>query len=137
MGGFTYTNEIHKEMGITLQEAEALKISAVAQGAVPDEVHSLISSTNDMLTEEIRNSFEFFSGSNSGFQISRAFITGGSSVIPGLLEQLSRTTNVAMDLMNPFAKVRPGRQFNQAYLQQIAPFASVAMGLGLRKPGDS
>ena len=137
VGGFTYTNEIHKEMGITLQEAESLKLSAVAQGPVPDEVHSIISATNDMITEEIRNSFEFFTGSNGSYQISRCFLTGGSSVVPGLLEQISRSTNVAMDVMNPFAKVRPGKQFNQRYLQQIGPFAAVSMGLALRKPGDS
>lgn len=137
VGGFNYTNEIHKEMGITLQEAESLKISAMAQGPVPDEVHSIISATNDLVTEEIRNSFEFFSGSNSGYQISRCFVTGGASVAPGLIEQISRATTVASDLMNPFNKVRPSKQFNQSYLHQIAPFAAISMGLGLRKPGDS
>lgn len=137
VGGFNYTNEIHKEMGITLQEAESLKISAVGQGAVPDEVHSLIASTNDVVTEEIRNSFEFFSGSNIGAAISRCYITGGSSVIPGLLEQISRASNLPLDYLNPFQKIRPGKQFTQEYLQQVAPFAAIALGLGLRKPGDS
>lgn len=137
VGGFNYTNEIHKEMSITLQEAESMKLSAVGRGAVPDEVHSILSATNDVITEEIRNSFEFFSGSNNGMVLNRCYVTGGSSGIPGLMEQISKSTGVACEYMNPFMKIRGGKQMNEGYLQQVAPFASVAMGLGLRKVGDS
>lgn len=137
VGGFGYTNEIHKEMGVTLQEAESLKLSAVAKGPVPDEVHSILSATNDSITDEIRNSFEFFAGSNNGMLLSRCYLTGGSSRIPGLSEQLAKATGVDLEIMNPFRHVKAGKQFSESYLQQIAPFASVAMGLGLRKMGDS
>jgi type IV pilus assembly protein PilM len=137
IGGFNYTNEISKELGVTLPEAESLKLSAVGRGAVPDEVHSIISATNDMLTDEIRNSFEFFVGGNNGNAFDRCYITGGSSPIPGLVEQISKATNVNIERMNPFQKVKAAKTFSDAYLRQIAPFASVAIGLGLRKVGDS
>ena len=137
IGGFNYTNEISKELSITLPEAESLKLSAVNRGAVPDEVHSIISVTNDLVTDEIRNSFEFFVGSNNGATFNRCFVTGGSSSVPGLLEQVSNATNVAIDRMNPFNRVKASRSFTSAYLKQIAPFASVAMGLGMRELRDS
>ena len=136
VGGFNYTNEIHKEMGVTLPEAESLKLSAVARGAVPDEVHSIISATNDMVTEEIRNSFEFFSGSNNGMGLNRCFLTSGCSVIPGLPEQIMKASQVPLEMMNPFQRVKVSKGLSPQYLQQITPFASVAMGLGLRKAGD-
>ncbi len=43
VGGANYTNEIHKAMGVTVAEAEALKLSAISRREVPDEVHSVIS----------------------------------------------------------------------------------------------
>lgn len=137
IGGFNYTNEISKELSITLPEAESLKLSAVNRGAVPDEVHSIISATNDLVTDEIRNSFEFFVGSNTGAAFSRCFVTGGSSSVPGLMEQISKATNVSTERMNPFNRIRAAKSFTSAYLKQIAPFAAVAMGLGARQVGDS
>lgn len=137
IGGFNYTNEISKELGVTLPEAESLKLSAVGMGAVPDQVHSIISTTNDLVTDEIRNSFEFFVGSNNGAVLHRCFVTGGSSSIPGLMEQISKTTQVSTERMNPFQRIKATRNFSEPYLRQIAPFASVALGLGIRQAGDS
>jgi type IV pilus assembly protein PilM len=136
VGGFNYTNEIHKELGITLPEAESLKIGAVDRGAVPDEVQSILSATNELVTEEIRNSFEFFAGSNLGVVFSRCYITGGSSMIPGLAEQIAAASRTRLELMNPFLKINVANTFSRDYIRQIAPFAAVAMGLGLRKAGD-
>ncbi len=137
IGGFNFTNEISKEMGVTLPEAESLKLSASNREAVPDEVHSILSSTNDMITDEIRNSFEFFVGSNNGAAFNRCFVTGGSSSVPGLLEKVGMATGVQIEKLNPFLRVKAARNFSDAYLRQIAPFASVAMGLAMRKVGDS
>ncbi len=137
VGGFNYTNEIHKEMAISLQEAESMKLSAVSKAPVPDEVHNIISATNDVVTEEIRNSIEFFSGSNNGMALGRCYITGGSSVVTGLIENVSKTINLNVEMMNPFAGVKTGKKLNMSYVEQIAPFAAVAMGLGIRKTGDS
>lgn len=137
IGGFNYTNEISKELGVTLPEAESLKLSAVNKGAVPDEVHSIMSATNDVITDEIRNSFEFFVGSNNGIGFNRCFVTGGSSSVPGLIEQVSKATQVSIERFNPFQKVKASKNFTDAYLRQIAPFAAVSMGLGMRKAGDS
>lgn len=137
IGGFNYTNEISKELGVTLAEAESLKLSAVGKGAVPDEVHSILSATNDVITDEIRNSFDFFVGSNNGLTLTRCFITGGSSTVPGLVEQISNATAVPIERMNPFLKVKAAKNFSDAYLKQIAPFAAVSIGLGMRKVGDS
>jgi type IV pilus assembly protein PilM len=135
-GGGNYTMEIHKEMGITLPEAEALKLGAVTGGEVPEQVHSIMKSVNDMMVEEIRNSFEFFSASSAGFTITQCFYTGGSSSIPHLIAAASQTIGVPFEPINPFVKIRPARGMSPEYLQQIGPFASVVLGLAMRKAGD-
>jgi type IV pilus assembly protein PilM len=39
--------------------------------------------------------------------------------------------------MNPFKNVEiDNRKFDPAFIMDVAPMAAVAVGLGLRKPGD-
>jgi len=137
VGGQNFTNEIHKEMGMTLAEAEAMKISASHGSAVPEQVQSIISNTNEVVAEEVRNSFDFFAASNTGVNPQRIFYAGGSSVVPGLMESIQRTLRLSCEMFNPFGRVRAkNKSLNAAYLQQVAPFAAVAVGLAMRKAGD-
>ena len=136
IGGQNYTYEIHKELGISLPEAEALKLSAVRGEGVPDEVHSILSSFNETLKEEIRNSFEYFAGSASNMSLTQCFFTGGASGMPGLIESISQATKVRMDVLNPLNRIVSGKSVSAALLKQTAAFSSVAFGLALRKAGD-
>ncbi|MGZ3743795.1 MAG: type IV pilus assembly protein PilM [Pseudobdellovibrionaceae bacterium] len=139
VGGQNYTNEIHKSMGISRHEAEALKLSAVSRrGEVPADVHSIIHSTNEMVTDEIRNSLDFLSATTNGLTLSHCFYTGGSSTTTGLIENISRATGIRFEPFNPFAKITGNsRKFSPDYLNQISHFAAIATGLGLREAGDS
>lgn len=138
VGGSNYTNEIHKMMGVTIPEAEALKLSAISRREVPDEVHSIISATNEAVTEEIRSSLDFLSATTNGLVLNRCFYTGGSSATSGLTETVSRVTGIYMESFNPFLKVKANpKKFSQDYLNQISSFAGVVTGLALRSVGDS
>lgn len=138
VGGQNYTSDLHKEMGITLPEAESLKLSASAGGAVPSEVHTIISQTTEVVTEEIRNSFDFFAGSAGGLGIAQVYYTGGAAATVGLIKNVAQVTRLKFEWSNPFLRIVSGnRKLSQAYLEQIAPYCSVALGLALRKLGDS
>jgi len=138
IGGFNHTNDIQKEMGLSFQEAESMKLSLSAGQPVPDEVHSIISATNEMIVEEIRNSFDFFSGSSGGVAIEQGFFTGGAAMTPGLMSVLSQNTSIPFEPLNPFIRMASGnKSFSPAYFDQITPFAAVVLGLGLRAVGDT
>lgn len=138
VGGANYTNEIHKTMGVTVAEAEALKLSAVSRREVPDEVHSVISATNEAVTEEIRSSLDFLSATSNGLVLNNCFYTGGSSVTSGLVDTVSRVTGVSMEVFNPFLRVKANpKKFTTEYLDQISSFAGVVTGLALREVGDA
>lgn len=137
VGGFNYTNEIQKEMGVSATEAESLKLSAVNKSEVPDEVHSIIAASNDAMTEEIRNGFDFFAASTTGLTISRCFFSGGGSGMPGLMEKVSQMANVPVEKLNCFHRISPGKKMNAQYLRKINSFAPIALGLALRQAGDS
>lgn len=138
VGGANYTNEIHKAMGVTVGEAEALKLSAISRREVPDEVHSIISATNEAVTEEIRSSLDFLSATTNGLVLNRCFYTGGSSATSGLIETVSRVSGIRMEPFNPFLRVKANpKKFSREYLDQISTFAGVVTGLALREQGDA
>lgn len=137
-GGSHYTNAISKGMGVSQQEAEMLKLSAVARQEVPDDVVSLISSTNESVADEIRNSFDFLSATTNGLTLNRCLVTGGASMTTGLMDAINRMTGLALEPFNPFLRVKTNaKKLEPEYVQQITPLASIALGLGLREMGDA
>ncbi len=137
VGGSQYTMEISKELGISFQEAESLKLSAVAKKEVPPEVHTVMSTVNDTMTDEMRNSFDFFSASVSGLTISKCYYTGGGAAIPGLVPQVAAAAQISFDPLNPFLRVRPGNAVSPPMMNQLSPFSSIVVGLAMRKLGDT
>lgn len=137
VGGLNYTNEISKSMGITLPEAESLKMSAIAGRETPEDVQNIMSATNELITEEIRNSLDFLNATSGNVGLHRLFYTGGSATTPGLMDTIQRVTNLKAEPFNPFNKIRFSRRLGADYLNQISPYVSIAMGLGLRQMGDA
>ena len=137
VGGGTYNAELSKNFGLTFQEAESLKLSAAKGQEVPEGVSQTILNVNDQIIEEIRNSIEFLSVTNQGLKLSKGWFTGGGSLTPGLVEKMAKTFDIRSEILNPFRKVTIGRKVNSSYLQQVAPFVAISLGLGLRATGDS
>ncbi len=138
VGGLTYTSDISKEMGISFDEAEVLKLNASHKSEVPPEVNTTIASTNEIVCEEINNSFEFYAATSSGLSISKFYASGGSIYVPGLLDSISNSVGVPYEIIDPLRKVTYNKKaFSDDYIESIKPFASIVIGLALRKEGDS
>lgn len=136
-GGFQFTNEISKNMGVTIDEAESLKLSQVHGNDVPENTRTFMNMALDYVTEEVRNSIDFYSASGGDFQITKAFYTGGASLTEGLIDHLSSVLKIEFNVMNPLLKIKANnKKFNQKYLDQISPFLAVSLGLALREVGD-
>ncbi len=135
-GGSNYTNEIQKEMGLSFAEAESLKLSAATKNEAPEQIQNIIAASNEAMTEEIRNGIDFFGASTSGLTISRCYFSGGGALMPGLIPKISEMANIPLEPLNPFAKVKIGKNLTPGYLKQVSTFAPISVGLGLRKVGD-
>jgi type IV pilus assembly protein PilM len=135
IGGQTFTTEISKNMGLSIPEAEALKISASRRQEVPKEVLDMVSSVNDQLVDEIKTAFEFLVTS-IGLTASstKIYITGGSSPLPDLSEKIGRMIGVKPEVLDPFLAVKYDQKvFRSDYIDKIRPLCSVVIGLGLRQ----
>ena len=98
----------------------------------------MISATNEMICEEVKESFKFYDQSKSGSQVSSIFLSGGSVKIPNLIETISSTTGLSCQLMNPLQKVSYNKKgFSEEFLNEIVSFLPCVLGLGARKVGDS
>jgi type IV pilus assembly protein PilM len=138
VGGVNYTSEIQKGMGVTFEEAEALKIDAISQKEVPDEVHSIINSTTETMVEEVRNTFDFLVATSNGVSLSKCYYTGGAAGTTGLVESLTRTTGIPFDPFDPFLRIQPNLQkISPMYVRKISSFAAISVGLAYRMAGDS
>jgi len=138
VGGITYTNDIQKVMGVSLEEAESLKISAGTGQPVPQEVSDVLVQTNEVVAEEIRRSFDFYLATSSDASIHKIYVTGGGLGLPGLYEQLQSSLSLPIENLNPFINIDFNRRvFSEEYISQISPYASVGLGLALRQARDN
>jgi type IV pilus assembly protein PilM len=137
IGGLTYTTEIHKGMGISMEEAEAMKISACTGQAAPEDVTRIIAASHESLAEEVQSSLDFFVNTTPGLPVQQCLITGGASRTTGLINFLSQHTKMGFQIFDPFRSVKVNeRVMTSDYTNEIRDFASVAMGLGMRAAGD-
>lgn len=138
VGGLTYTSEIHKGMGMSMEEAEALKISACTGQAAPDEVTKIIQSSHEIVAEEVQSSLDFFVNTTPGLPVSQCLVTGGASRTTGLIPLLAQHTKLNFEIFDPFRNVRVNEKILAPdYVSEIRDFASISVGLGLRAIGDA
>jgi type IV pilus assembly protein PilM len=137
VGGFHFTNEICKNMGVTFEEAEALKISQSSQQEVPEETRAFMNIALDYVTEEIRNSIDFYTATAQGHIINKSYYTGGASLTSGLVDHLVDVLKMPFEPFNPYNSIKSAhKKITPNYLQQISPFVSIACGLASRQAGD-
>ncbi len=136
VGGSSYNAELSKNFGLTYQESESLKLSAAKGQEVPEGVSHTILTVNDQIIEEIRSTIDYLAVSHEGAKLAKCWYTGGGSLVPGLIDKMSKTLEIPFEVFNPFKKLKVGRKMNVGYLQQVSPFISISLGLGLRNGGD-
>ncbi|MCK6527883.1 pilus assembly protein PilM [Myxococcota bacterium] len=141
LGGNQYTEEIQKQLNVSYEEAEALKIGGEiirdAQAVVPEEVQGIIQNVSDNVATEIQRSLDFYTATSSEDRISKIYLSGGSARIPGLTRTIQARSSVDVEIVNPFRRIEiDERNFNVGFLNEVAPMAAVAVGLALRKAGD-
>jgi type IV pilus assembly protein PilM len=139
MGGNAFTEEIQKQLNISYDEAEALKVGGQGEtdAVVPHEVERVIQGVADQLGGEIQRSLDFYASTAPGSAISRVYLSGGTARIPALFKVIEARAGVPVEVLNPFKNIEiDNRQFDPAVILAAAPAAAVGVGLALRRPGD-
>jgi type IV pilus assembly protein PilM len=133
VGGNQYTDTLQKELDLSFEDAERLKQGFDVPNVTPDQKAPHLHSVSEILMLEIQKTFDFFRQTASTENIQHIYISGGTSKIEGLVDQLKAEFNIPVEIINPFQKVVvDGKKFDVGYVDEIAPRMSVAVGLALR-----
>jgi type IV pilus assembly protein PilM len=140
IGGNQFTEEIQKQLNVSYEEAEALKIGgnrADADAVVPQEVERVLTSVAEQVAGEIQRSLDFYAGTAADANFTKVYISGGTAKIPALFKTIESRVGVPVEILNPFKKIEvDNRKFDPNFIMDVAPMAAVAVGLALRRPGD-
>lgn len=137
MGGDHYTQGLAKELSISSNEAEDLKIKvSLFQMEAGDSMIQALSSLHDQFITELQMTIDSFFQNEEldlrGIEISRIFLAGGGAPTLGLAVVMGEKMGLPVDIFDPFASMKVPRNFRGvANLRHKAIFA-VAAGLALR-----
>lgn len=138
MGGHMYTEEIQKQLGVSYEEAEILKIGgsggADTEEVMRQEVQDIIRNVSESIVMEVQKNLDFFSTTSPEDHISKIWISGGASKVSGFKDILEEKIRIPVELVNPFNNISfDDKKFDVNFLEQIGPQAAVAVGLALRR----
>ena len=129
-GGSQLTQDIMRQYGMSLEEAEAAKRS----GGLPENYEAeVLQPFMENIALEIQRAMQFFFTSTPFTSLEHILLTGGSAVIPGLEEVVSTRTQVNTLVANPFASMTYSPRIQLKRLVADAPSLMVACGLAMRR----
>jgi type IV pilus assembly protein PilM len=140
MGGRQFTEEIQRTLNISYEDAELMKVGDPDKdqmAIVPEEIEQVLVSVGESLATEIQRSLDFYLSTAADSGLERIFLTGGAARTPGLARAISRQTGLPCEVADSFSRIQiDEREFNEAYLEDIAPQAAVVVGLAMRRQAD-
>ena len=133
VGGNQYTDALQKELDLSFEDAEKLKMGGTHAGVSEEQRTAILRSVSDILILEIQKTFDFFRATASGENIRRIVVAGGTARVPGLLDLLKEEFAMPVEELYPFRKViiNPAHH-DENQLRELAPRLAIAVGLALR-----
>nr|WP_282959176.1 pilus assembly protein PilM [Azoarcus sp. L1K30] len=129
-GGYQLTQDIARQYGMSVEEAEAAKRS----GSLPEDyARDLLRPFMDSLALEVSRALQFFFTSTQYNQVDYLVLAGGCAAMQGLAEVVGGRTQVETIVANPFAGMALSSKVRPKNLLADAPSLMVACGLALRR----
>jgi type IV pilus assembly protein PilM len=135
VGGSQYTSLLQRELGLTFEQAEAVKRGyPLPDGIEARPIQPIIETVSDSLALEIRKTMDFYRATAEGeTTIQKILIAGGGSKLPGLSQYLSRRFEVPVEVFDAFRQIYVDeKRFDPDYIREIVPDMAIAVGLALR-----
>ncbi len=137
VGGHQYTDSLQKELDLSFDDAEALKLGQKIGTVSEDAKLPILQQVTEIIVLEIQKTFDFFRATAAGEHIETIFLAGGSAKVPGLNEALRQEFSLPVELLNPFARIGYETASSAGDLiEQNAGQLAVAVGLALRSFED-
>ncbi|MFN8390491.1 MAG: type IV pilus assembly protein PilM [Bdellovibrionota bacterium] len=137
VGGRLYTDTLCETLGMQPAQAEQAKAGMAIEGFDPNLIHETRDRTTEHLASELHRQIGFFwNAAATDKAIEAVYLCGGSSQVPGLVEELSAKTGMSCSLMKTFRSVEWNDQFDEEFIGEIGLSMGVGVGLAIRHLGD-
>jgi type IV pilus assembly protein PilM len=135
-GGNNYTDAIAQRLGIPVEKAEAAK-QGQEVGVNWDDLVPALEAVSRELSLEVQRTFDYFASTAESERIGKIVLSGGCAKLAGIEDFLASSWGVPVEVAQPFAAIdcEPAH-LSEADMRDIGPIFAVAVGLGLRAPGD-
>ncbi len=133
VGGGLITEEIQRQMAVSYEEAEDLKINGDENGNLPQEVLNIVNMQVDQQVAEVKKNINFYISQGSAEKVNYCFITGGNSLVAGMMEKLTASIGIEVRRIDIFSKIKVDERKAEKGLEQLSAISAVAIGLAMRK----
>jgi type IV pilus assembly protein PilM len=131
-GGAKLEAAIGRELGLTAEEAAATKLTvSLEEEATEQQQHQAQDAVKRELAHlgrELVASLQFYQSQPESLPIGEILVTGGTSRMPGLAEELGRLVRVPVRVADPLSAVEAPTTISD---RDDLPSLSVAIGLGV------
>lgn len=142
IAGYAVTQQISKEFGIGIEEAEELKQrhGFVALGGAYEEPESEVAATiskivRNVMTRlhgEVNRSINIYRSQQKGNKPVKMYLAGGSSTMAFTETFFQEKLRLDVEYLNPFQGIRLGQSIDRAMLAEKAHLFSEVIGIALR-----
>ena len=132
-GGQYLTNEIGDFFNLSQAQAEAVKLGAESAPNL-GEAAEAVDRVATYWMAAVERVVDAARREAASYRPSRIFLSGGSSLLPGLTEEFSKYFRIEARLFNPLlATTFSLKKYDPEYITQVGPQMAVSFGLALRK----
>src|SRR5207237_6393460 len=101
VGGHQYTDSLQKELDLSFEDAESLKLGQKVGTVSEDAKQPILQQVTEIIVLEIQKTFDFFRASAAGEHIEKIYLAGGASKAPGSVAWVEREFSLQSERWNP------------------------------------
>lgn len=131
VGGDDATAALTEGLGISVEQAEAMKLD-LGRGVGGPDAQRLLNTRVENLVDEIRGSLDYYLSQEDSEPVSSVIVTGGGSLTPGFVETLEQSLRTQVQRATPLAEMNVSKSgLTPEQVEQVEPVAAAAVGLAM------
>ena len=137
IGGNAYSEAIQRETGLDFEDADRLKRGISTSGVAFEEAEPIIRAVTQNVLQEVSKTLDFFRATAVTDHFDSLVLSGGTSRLDGMADALADRFDADVEPLDPFRRITVDEEVLTAEQRlELAPVASVAVGLALRRAED-
>ena len=131
VGGDDATNALSAQLGVSFEEAEAVKLD-LGRGVGSPQAQTVLQTRVTALVDEIQGSLDYYVSQEGSEPIASIVITGGGSLTPGLVASVEQAVRLQVRRAAPLSQMNVSRSgLTQEQVIQVEPVSAAAIGLAM------